>query len=97
MEHVTSLQGRILTAAAKLLKPGGRLVYATCSPLREENEDIIEQFLVEHPAFTLLPPAAILTRRNIPLEIDPHEKTLRLYTHAHNTDTFFAAVMQRDS
>ncbi|MEO5702551.1 MAG: RsmB/NOP family class I SAM-dependent RNA methyltransferase [Gammaproteobacteria bacterium] len=93
--HVTSLQSRILASAAKLLKPGGRLVYATCSPLREENEDIIEQFLADHPAFTLLPPAAILARRNIPLEYDSNEKTLRLYTHLHTTDTFFAAIMQR--
>ncbi|MEO5573989.1 MAG: RsmB/NOP family class I SAM-dependent RNA methyltransferase [Gammaproteobacteria bacterium] len=95
MAHVTSLQTRILAAAAKLLKPGGRLVYATCSPLREENEDIVEQFLAQHPTFTLLPPASILARRNIPLNYDPNEKTLRLYTHLHNTDTFFAAVMQR--
>ncbi len=97
MAHVTSLQTRILTAAAKLLKPGGRLVYATCSPLREENEDIVENFLAEHPGFSLIPPADILARRNIPIEYDSSEKTLRLFTHLHNTDTFFAAIMQRST
>ncbi len=96
MEHVTSLQSRILAAAAKLLKPGGHLVYATCSPLREENEAIVERFLTEHAGFALIPPAAILARRGIPLEYDAHETTLRLYTHVHNTDTFFAAVLQRN-
>jgi len=50
-------QRAILEAAARLLKPGGRLVYATCSLLREENEDQAERFLAAHPDFTLYPAA----------------------------------------
>ncbi|HLA75912.1 MAG TPA: RsmB/NOP family class I SAM-dependent RNA methyltransferase [Gammaproteobacteria bacterium] len=93
LEHVTALQGRILAAAADLLKPGGRLVYATCSPLRAENEDIVQPFLDQHPDFKLVPVAGILAGRGIIL--DCPEPTLRLYPHIHNTDAFFAAVIER--
>ena len=47
-------QGDILDAAALMLAPGGRLVYSTCTFSREENEDRISAFLVEHPAFSLM-------------------------------------------
>lgn len=96
MPSVTDLQGRILAAAAELLKPGGRLVYATCSPLREENEAVVESFLAANPAFQALPIAVILQRKNIPLPCEPDERSLRLYTHVHGTDSFFAMVLQRD-
>ena len=48
---LAELQGRILAAAAKLVREGGRLVYATCSVLRAENEAVVETFLATHPAF----------------------------------------------
>ncbi len=93
LEEITATQQRILDAAATLVKPGGRLVYATCSLLREENEDIVNAFLAAHDNFHLVPVGEVLARRNIPLP-DMNEM-LRLYPHRHNTDGFFAAVLER--
>ena len=92
---LTETQRRILHAAATLVKPGGRLVYATCSLLREENEDIVNGFLAAHPEFVQLPVADALVRRHVALEAP--EPALRLYPHRHGTDSFFAALLERRS
>lgn len=93
LDAITATQRRILDTAATLVKPAGRLVYATCSLLREENEDVVAAFLAAHSDFALVPVAEILARRNIPL----HDMgdMLRLWPHRHNTDGFFAAVLER--
>lgn len=52
LEELVPLQQNILDSAARLVKPGGKLVYATCSLLREENEDQIATFLAAHPDFS---------------------------------------------
>lgn len=85
-------QGAILSGAARLVKPGGRLVYATCSLLAEENEAIAERFLVEHEDFALMPMSAVLLEQKIPLEMTDY---LKLMPHIHQTDGFFAAVFER--
>ncbi len=85
-------QRRILDSAATLVKPGGRLVYATCSVLPEENEAIVEAFLGAHPQFAPVDAAAELARARIPLDTGPQ---LKLYPHRHGCDGFFAAVLQR--
>ncbi len=85
-------QTAILTAAARLVKPGGRLVYATCSLLAEENQDIIRAFLDAHPEFKSLNCGELLRRQDINLDVG---EQLQLWTHIHNTDGFFAAVMER--
>lgn len=88
-----ALQQRILDAAARLVAPGGRLVYATCSLLREENEDVVEGFLSAYPDFTVVPAHAALARRHV---IVPGIETyLRLLPHRHGTDGFFAAIFER--
>ena len=92
---ITALQRRILEAAAELVKPGGRLVYTTCSPLREENDAIVEWFLAAHPEFRVIPINEILARKHIPLALPAHEQALRLYTHRHHTDTFYAIALER--
>ena len=94
LKHLTDLQGRILAAAATLLKPGGLLVYATCSPLCEENEAVVSAFLEAHPEFSLLPALEALKNKGITLP-PSDESYLRLYTHRHYTDCFFAALLQR--
>jgi 16S rRNA (cytosine967-C5)-methyltransferase len=86
-------QLRILTAAATLVKPGGRLVYATCSLLREENDDVVAQFLANHADFQLLPVAEILARRQVALDVTV--PVMRLLPHRHRCDGFFAAVLER--
>ncbi|MDO4696029.1 MAG: RsmB/NOP family class I SAM-dependent RNA methyltransferase [Neisseria sp.] len=85
-------QHSILTAAAQTVGPQGRLVYATCSILPEENEMQVERFLAGHPDFELLDSSELLTAAKIPLDTG---KYLRLGTAEHHTDGFFAAVMQR--
>ena len=85
-------QHSILDAAAKLVKPQGRLVYATCSVLPEENEMQVERFLEEHPEYELLDCAELLAALKIDLNTG---KYLRLDSAKHQTDGFFAAVLQR--
>ena len=86
-------QAAILKSAARLVKAGGRLVYATCSFLPEENEKIVEQFLAAHAEFKLTPASAIATRLKWPIK-DMGEY-FRLSPKEHGTDGFFAAVMER--
>lgn len=86
-------QSSILRAAAPLLKPGGRIVYATCSLLQEENELIIRSFLQDHPDYAVVDAASVLRERHI--DIHMNGQFLRLYPHLHDTDGFFAAVMER--
>ena len=85
-------QTNILARAAKLLKPGGRLVYATCSLLQDENELIAESFLKAHPDFVLVPAGPILQQQQINLDTGPY---LKLLPHMHQTDGFFAAVFEK--
>jgi 16S rRNA (cytosine967-C5)-methyltransferase len=93
LERLVAEQQRILTAAATLVKPGGRLVYATCSLLREENDGVTGTFLAAHPQFRTVPVTEILVRRHIPLAMaDP---ALRLSPLAHGTDGFYALVLER--
>ncbi|MDR0247425.1 MAG: RsmB/NOP family class I SAM-dependent RNA methyltransferase [Burkholderiales bacterium] len=93
LEELNAKQASILTAAARLVKPGGRLVYATCSVLPAENEAIVAQFLDAHPEFSLQPAAEALERAQVPLDTG---ETLKLLPHQHHTDGFFAAVMARN-
>lgn len=94
-ESITELnvkQLSILNGAARLVKAGGRLVYATCSILDEENEAIVAQFLAANDAFSLVPMKTVLEEQRIPLEMDDY---LKLVPHRHQTDGFFAAVLER--
>ena len=90
IQELKQKQAAILAASANLLKPGGRLVYATCSFLPEENQEIIEQFLVSHPKFSQLNCTEILAQQKIPLETG---EFLQLFPKTHGTDGFFAAVL----
>jgi 16S rRNA (cytosine967-C5)-methyltransferase len=85
-------QAAILDGAARLLKGGGRLVYATCSFLDDENDFIAKQFLDGHPDFELVPMSKVLAEQKIDLEMGDY---LKLLPHKHQTDGFFAAVFER--
>jgi 16S rRNA (cytosine967-C5)-methyltransferase len=90
--ELTQIQANILAAAARLVKTGGRLVYATCSLLVAENEDIVAAFLAAHADFHLLPAGEVLAAQHIELQMGDY---LRLDTARHGADGFFAAVMER--
>ena len=90
--ELTHKQAAILAAASKLLKPGGRLVYATCSFLPEENRAIVDAFLASHADFILRPAGEILAQQKIPLDTG---ECLQLLPQLHGTDAFFAAVLER--
>ncbi len=85
-------QAAILDSAARLLKQGGRLIYATCSLLHEENQGIVQAFLAAHPDFVLLPAGEVLRQQHIGLAMGDY---LQLTPQQHNTDGFFAALMER--
>lgn len=92
-------QRQVLTLAASMVKPGGRLVYVTCSILPEENGDQIEWFLKAHPDFAITPTAQVWAK-SIPgvpatASADGSDETLLLTPASHGTDGFFIAVLTR--
>ncbi len=94
LETILSLQADILEKVADKVKPGGRLVYATCSLFREENEGQIEAFLAAHPDYEILPLAQAWDFGEEPPCKGPF---LRLSPARHGTDGFFTAILQRKS
>ncbi len=92
LEELLPKQANILDDASRLVRAGGRLVFATCSLLPEENEGQVDAFLDRHPDFTLLPlPAAWPSASEPPCQ----GAYLSLTPLRHGTDGFFAAVLQR--
>lgn len=85
-------QRSILASAARLIKAGGRLVYATCSLLEQENEAIVREFLTTHPDFILQPMSEVMTEQKLPLQMGDF---LQMLPHRQHTDGFFAAVLER--
>ena len=95
VQELTQKQTAILASAARLVKSGGRLVYATCSVLPEENEAIAQAFSAAHPNFVPLSAADTLTElkvANAASLCTTDGLYLRLWPHLHATDGFFAAV-----
>ena len=80
-----------VASAAMLPRPGGRLVYATCSLLAAENEAIVQDFLARHPDFALLPASTVMARQGITVDGD----FIRLLPQRDDTDGFFAAILER--
>ncbi|ALB12742.1 NOL1/NOP2/sun family protein [Burkholderia pseudomallei] len=92
VDELAPKQASILASAARLVKKGGRLAYATCSVLEAENEAIVSAFLAAHPAFELVPASRVLAEQRIALDTGDY---LSLWPHRHATDGFFAAVLER--
>ncbi len=94
--ELAAMQTAILQSASRLLKAGGRLVYATCSLLPQENEAVALAFSQAHPEFTALDVGELLSQFKVDdaatLCSGPY---LRLWPHRHGTDGFFAAVWER--
>lgn len=90
--ELTEKQASILAAAARLVKKGGRLVYATCSLLDEENDDVVDAFLADHAEFRPISTDELLAQVKIPLSTGVR---LHLDPATHGTDGFFAAAFER--
>jgi 16S rRNA (cytosine967-C5)-methyltransferase len=93
VDRLRTQQLSILDSAARLLKPRGRLVYATCSLLREENQDVVAEFLDKHADFRLVPASQVLLQQHLPLTMG---EVFQLLPHRHDTDGFFAAILERN-
>ncbi|MDK2915270.1 MAG: rRNA (cytosine967-C5)-methyltransferase [Thermococcaceae archaeon] len=85
---VVALQKELMESAWKLLKPGGRLLYSTCSMLPEENEEVVKWFLEKHPEAELVPLSG-------PYDPGFLEGTMRAWPHRHRTIGFFYALMEK--
>ncbi|MGN7437442.1 MAG: RsmB/NOP family class I SAM-dependent RNA methyltransferase [Alcanivorax sp.] len=88
LEELTEIQAEIIDRAAKCVKPGGKLVYATCSLFEEENEAQVETFLKNHPEFRIEP---IEPTRNL------GSPFMRLSPLRHETDGFFTAILKKSA
>lgn len=96
LARVNGTQTNVLRAAGRLVKPGGRLVYATCSLLAVENQEVVEAFLRENPEFALVPAVEVLQAQGITLDhAERFAPWFVMLPHLHGTDGFFAAVLQR--
>lgn len=94
MESLVKDQAKILEQAARCVAPGGRLVYATCSVLPQENQHQVERFIAANPAFSLVDAGTVLADRCPSLTLADSYLVLR--PDRHGSDGFFAAVMQRN-
>lgn len=93
LPELVRLQAEILDSAARLVKPGGRLIYATCSLLPDENDDQIKKFLATHDEFALVPISQVWAEA-----VGGHPvqgEFMNLTPGRHRTDGFFTAVIQR--
>jgi 16S rRNA (cytosine967-C5)-methyltransferase len=91
LDDLMEKQASILEAAARLLQPGGRLEYATCSVLPEENDRIVDAFLTRHPEYVELDCGRVLREAGIAIDCGVR---LRLSPQIHGTDGFFAALLE---
>ena len=89
--ELSEKQQSILDQCEPLVKPKGRIVYATCSLFREENESVAEQFLQRHPGFSV----AALNPKSVPLREESPQAFEYLLPFDTNTDGFFVASMKR--
>ena len=101
VEEMSVKQTAILQSAARMLKSGGRLVYATCSVLPQENEAIADAFSAANPDYVPLMAGEVLAELKVENAAtlcsggDGGQQFLRLWPHRHGTDGFFAAVWQK--
>jgi len=91
VEEVSTKQKSILMSSAVLVKPGGMLVYATCTLLKQENEDVVDSFLRAQDGFRLVDPGSMMRRLPITGAIDG--QFIKLFPHRHGTDGFFCAIL----
>ncbi len=92
VDELVVKQSGILDDASRLVKPGGRLVYATCSIIARENQGVVNAFLERSPEFRLVPAHEVLAAQRIAIQCGDY---LELWPDEHGTDGFFAAIMEK--
>ncbi|WP_421988396.1 RsmB/NOP family class I SAM-dependent RNA methyltransferase [Roseococcus sp.] len=97
LAELVEKQREILVTSSHLVRPGGRLVYATCSLLPEEDELQVERFLEAHPAFRAVPLAAAWPAAGLAGDPPMQGQHMLLSPAAHGTDGFFCAVLERQA
>lgn len=90
VNHLAELQLEILSAVSQNLAKNGIMVYSTCTILQQENDNVVNLFLKEHPDFEL-----VRTQTAHKLKADREEMTLQIYPHDYHTDGFFVATFQK--
>ena len=100
LDSLLPLQRALLTAAVDLVRPGGVVLYATCSPVLAETRDAVGSLLVHRDDMTLGDAAALLTtgaglRADVPDGAGPLAGTAQLWPHRHGTDAMFLALLRK--
>lgn len=97
LARINEIQKNVLDSASRLVKDGGRLVYATCSLLREENQGVVESFLDAHPDFVLVNAIDVLAKQGVTLPQCTQNEApyFVMAPHQSGTDGFFGAVLER--
>jgi 16S rRNA (cytosine967-C5)-methyltransferase len=91
IKELAIVQKAVLNAAAKILKPGGIIVYSTCTNEPEETDEVITSFLSSHSEFGIVPPDSYLPES----WYSTGEHGIHLYPHIHKVDGFFIARLQK--
>jgi len=95
LERLPAQQLAIARRALDLVSPGGRLIYATCTVLRAENQAVVERLLAERSDLELVPIKDVWGSARAAPIVDSSGTFLELLPHRHGTDGFFAAVLRR--
>jgi 16S rRNA (cytosine967-C5)-methyltransferase len=95
LRRMPELQLAIARRALDLVAPGGRLIYATCTLLRAENQAVVERLLAENTDLAIVPPKEIWSAARAAPLTDATGAFMELLPHRHGTDGFFAAVLRR--
>ena len=100
LKRINTVQKSVIEEASKLVKAGGRLVYATCSMLHEENQAVVDDFLSRHPEFTRLNATDVLAKQGVNLPENQKELAgddFVMLPNRDDTDGFFAAVLVKNA
>ena len=95
LASLTAVQRELLEAAFQALKPGGVVVYATCSPLVEETVTPVQDALAKHVDLELIDIKPVLSKLSPKLALNEKRKTVQLWTHIHGTDAMFMAALRK--
>lgn len=95
LPQLTTLQGELMQAGIDALKPGGFLLYSTCSPLIQETNTQVRKALDKNPGLELVDAKDVIRQLSPELELNANRKTVQLWTHEHSTDAMFMAILRK--